>query len=66
MFLLKKKIRNYGISVVNLEATTKKPLISSDRAKSFKEVMHNRAGIQRKPGKKLTRISKTWNFKKFY
>ena len=42
--------RTYGISVVNLADTNKKPLIGSDKAKDFKQNMLNRNGLKRQTG----------------
>ncbi len=49
IYLLKNFESKYGVSVVSLASTDKKPLIGSDKARSFKNIMFNR-GIRRQTG----------------
>ena len=47
--------RKYGVSIVNLAATDRKPLIGSAKARSFKNVMFNR-GQRRQTGNFFCKI----------
>ncbi|CAF0709450.1 unnamed protein product [Brachionus calyciflorus] len=56
-FIPLKTYKQYGISVVNLESTNKKPLIASEKALAFKNQMFNRPGIRRQTAQESIALS---------